>query len=437
MLVPYPLEPPPRLPPLDEPWEGADAPLLSGRRARVRTDGAIDLAGVATITGPAGGAEERRFLALEEPCFVWQHAGSGTVRAGFTLRLRGTDAHFERSQDGTALWLTGEAHAAELLIACRGGTLELIEAEGLRLAVEGSGPVRLIFVAADDEGDRERTLRALARKGFAGLRTQRQQHRTRLDGIGTRLTTPDPVQNAAFDALAPALDARLIELAGGRRTFPDLLSDGVPLLALGHREPVRDVLRAPFDTPAALRLLAAYAQWAGDDDFLRKQWPRAAAALRDSGRSAEERRAATDLAAVADAMGDHATLGVIDGILAGGSADVAGTPSLLPAGLARLWGVEPAALDRAVTLAPALPAEWREMTLGRLRIGATTFDARVSRRPGGVGVKLRVTHGPVLLVRLVPVLPFLPTGVLLGAEQLPGPMVRFELAGETEATWVA
>jgi hypothetical protein len=77
------------------------------------------------------------------------------------------------------------------------------------------------------------------------------------------------------------------------------------------------------------------------------------------------------------------------------------------------------------------------MTLVRLRVGGTTFDAKVARRPGGVSVKLRVTHGPALLVRLDPVLPFVPTGVLVGAEQLPGPMVRFELDAEAEATWVA
>jgi hypothetical protein len=380
---------------------------------------------------------ERRLLALEEACFVWQREGQGAQHAEWSIQMPGSDLHVERAADGSALWLTRGSHPSELLIACRGGRLDLRERDGLRLSVEGSGPLRLIFVAADDEADRERTIRTLARKGFTGLRAQRRQHSERLAGVSTKLVTPDPDRDEAFRDLIPEFDARLVELAGGRRTFPDLVADGSTLLALGVREPVRDVLRAPFDSASALALLATYAQWAGDDDFLRKQWPRAAAVLRDSGRSAEELRVATALIPVAETLGDHATLGVIDGILAGSGAVAEPEMLTLPLELRRLWGVVPAALDRAVTLAPALPAGWREMMLVRLRVAGTTFDAKVARRPGGVSVKLRVSHGPAVLVRLAPVLPFVPTGVLVGAEQLPGPIVRLELDTEAEAMWVA
>ena len=92
--------------------------------------------------------------------------------------------------------------------------------------------------------------------------------------------------------------------------------------------------------------------------------------------------------------------------------------------------------EGTVTLAPQLPDAWPEMTLERLRIGSTSLDVRVRRRPGGLAVKCRVTRGPPIVVQLAPEIPFQPTGILLDGEQLAGPTVRFTVESEAEAVWI-
>jgi hypothetical protein len=98
--------------------------------------------------------------------------------------------------------------------------------------------------------------------------------------------------------------------------------------------------------------------------------------------------------------------------------------------------VIPDALDRSVALRPELPAAWREMTLERLRVGETTLSVKAARRPGAFALKLRVTHGPAITVRLDPRLPFTPSGVMVQDEPLGGPAVSFVLEGEGEARWM-
>ena len=68
MLIPYPLEPPPALPPLDDAWEAPGADLDSGRRVR-RTDDQVEfhdgpgLEGL-DVLGPLE-LRDRRIVALE------------------------------------------------------------------------------------------------------------------------------------------------------------------------------------------------------------------------------------------------------------------------------------------------------------------------------------------------------------------------------------
>lgn len=431
MLTPYPLEPPPPLPPLDEPWEGDDPPLRSGRRVRVESLVRFAFGPGVSFEREAGPViDERTLVALEEPCLIRQGDAPGLVSLVGTLRVDDPALHIERAPDGRTVWITGERSRREFLFGCPGGRLEVVETDGgVRVEANGSDSVRMILVAAEDEGDRDRTLRALARKGFAGLLTQRRQHATRVDGYGTALVTPDAARNAAFAELKQELDARLEESAGGRRTLAEALGDGGALLALGLREPVRDVLRGPTLGPDLLRLFAEYARWCGDDEFLRKQWPRFEAAVRETGRS----ELALEFLPIAEALGDHVAVSALDGAAAG-AAPSARTP--LPAELGTLWGVVPDALGRSVLLRPDLPIGWREMTLERLRVGGTTLALRASRRPGAFAVQLAVTHGPAITMRLEPRLPFTPSGVLVQGEPLRGPAVTFVLDQEGEARWM-
>lgn len=427
MLTPYPLEPPPPLPPLDEPWEGDDPPLRSGRRLRIVGEGRFAF-------GPGGSFErmgratagERWCVALEEPCLLWE--GAGTLRGA--LRVDDDDLHVEQAADGTTIWIAGETARREFLIGCRGGTLEVVEIPGgVQVVATGPGVVRLIVVAADDEADRDRTLRTLARKGLPGLRTQRVQHAERVAGYGARLVTPDVERNVAFAALLHDTDARLIEKAGGRRALASPLVDGTALLALGLREQVRDVLRTPVPNGELLRLFAAYADWAGDDEFVRKQWPRVEQAARIHG----DPGVALVLLPVAEALGDHAAIAALDGLSTGA---VPSVPAPLPDALETLWGVRPDALARNVTLHPSLPNGWREMTLERLRVGATTLAAKAVRRPGVFALKLQRTHGPAITVRLAPRLSFTPAGVFAQEEPLSGPEVTFVLNEDGEVRWM-
>ena len=431
MLTPYPLEPPPLLPPLDGPWEGPDAPLLPGRRARV--DGPAFLVGeglgVRALTAPAG-AEERRLLAHEDPSFIWEVRSPGAFELSAELVFPGTEAHVERSEDRTRLWLAGPPTRAELIVGVLGGTLDAVDAgQGIRLVCRGNERLRVVVVGATDEADRELTLRALARKGFEGIRAQRSRHAAQLDALALRLRTAEPERDEAVRALAHRLDAELRAGPGGRLSFDDPPATGASLLALGLREPVREALRAPFDGPASIALFAAYAAWAGADDFVRKHWTRAEQAVRAMPGGGA---LAAWLLPVAEGLGERASVTALAAMSGDESA-----PSLpIPALVQELWGVVPTALEGAVTLAPALPRGWTEMTLERLRIGPTLLDVRVRRRPAGLAVKCRRTHGPALVVHLRPRLDFVASGVLVHDALVPGPGLTLTVDDEAEGVWL-
>ena len=430
MLRPYPLEPPPLLPPLDGPWEGPDAPLLSGRRARVEGTG------VQVGTGLGVGeivvrevTAERRFLALEEPVVLWEWDGPGAVTVEMTLVLPAGDLRYERSEDGTRLWIGATAASRELLIGAIGGTLDASERAGaVRLDARGERRLRLVVVGAEDEEDRERTLRALARKGFAGLQAQRRRHTAQLDGLAVRSRTPDPSRDAALAAEVHRLDASLRQGPGGHFHFLDPLIEGSALVALGIREPVRDALRAPLEDPALLELFATYAAWSGIDEFVVRHWPRVEARMRQD----LDPRRARALLPVAEGVGGHGAVTACAALAGEGEAPAVPVPPALEA----LWGIAPEGIDAAITLAPELPDGWPEMTLERLRIGGSTLDVKVRRRPAGLAVKCRLTHGPAVVVRLAPRLVTPASGILLHDEQVPGPGLTHHLTDEFEAVWL-
>ncbi|HET7041598.1 MAG TPA: hypothetical protein VFI13_06255, partial [Gemmatimonadales bacterium] len=216
MLTPYPLEPPPPLPPFDGPWEGSDAPLLPGRRVRLEGERRAFGAGIGIGTiRCGGGVATRELIALEEPCVLWEGRAEGEISLDAALRFPDPDARVERSGDGTRLWLGGPATRSELLVGALGGTVEVVEGpSGPHLRARGNGALRLIVIAAEDEADRGRTLRTLARKGLAGLRAQRLRHAEQIDALALRTTGRDPGRDADLRALAHRLDAELTAVGG-------------------------------------------------------------------------------------------------------------------------------------------------------------------------------------------------------------------------------
>jgi glycogen debranching enzyme len=59
-----------------------------------------------------------------------------------------------------------------------------------------------------------------------------------------------------------------------------------------------------------------------------------------------------------------------------------------------LWGAVPDALNQTVQVSPYLPQGWNEMALRRLRVGPTTLDLRLRRRPGRLRLGVARVHGP-------------------------------------------
>ena len=455
MMIPYPLEPPPALPPLDDPWEAPGSDLTTGRRARHGGERVEFYEGVTlerlAVLGPLE-LRDRRLVALEEPLFVWEVVCSGPLQLMADVRFRAEMVHYERTEEGSRLWLGGDTPSDELLVSCYGGVVEASEEGGrLRLCARGHDRVRLVVVGAWSEEDRDQTLRGLARKGVAGVVAQQVRHNGMLSSIGVKVSTPDPDEDLQVEFDKLEFDSWLHERRGGGRILVEPYDHGLILLSLGLREPVRDTLRAPLNDPVRRQLFAAYAAWAGIDDFVRRHWDRLMRAVRDAeegfrtcvlperGRSAHE-EAVVDLLEVADALGDHAAVEWL-GEIVGTEAISESTPGWIVADqftpAVRRWHIIPGALEGMVSLAPELPKDWPEMTLERLRIGETSLDVRMKRRPTGIAVKLRVTRGPPIVVQLVPRLPFTPTGILMDGVQLAGPTVRMTVDAEAEAIWVA
>lgn len=429
MLRPYPLEPPPPLPPLDGDWEGAEVPVVSGRRARL-DGGRVAFGGALRVHRMQVGSGHGRWLVgREEPCFVWEIHGEGRVAGSVELILGEGEFHVERSEDGATFWFGGAADRSETLLGVTGGRGTVTElSDGARIEVEGSGRLRVLVVGASDATDRDRALRSIARKGLGGLQAQWRRHFAQLEALRIRIGTPEADRDASLRTLAVDEESAVAELPAGRCILADPVRSGGTLLALGLREPVRDVLRAPLDDPRLLELFALYAHWAGADEFVQKHWPRVMAAHATS----TAPPVFAQLLPVAEALGEGSRFASIGPVEEGGPAIAIPVPDAVQG----LWGIVPEALDGACTFAPALPRTWREMELARCRVGASTVDLRVVRRPAGLAVKCRRTHGPALVVHLRPRLDFTPTGVLLNDHQFPGTEVAVTVGDEIEALWL-
>ncbi len=76
-------------------------------------------------------------------------------------------------------------------------------------------------------------------------------------------------------------------------------------------------------------------------------------------------------------------------------------------------GLEPRATAHALTFAPHLPADWGELTVRRLRVGASRIDLHLTRDAGGMVLEVR-NAGPALDLDFDPEIPL--GARLLGAE---------------------
>lgn len=207
-----------------------------------------------------------------------------------------------------------------------------------------------------------------------------------------------------------------------------------------------DAVASPrFSAPWGVRMIAAddplfdpagyhqgavwplYTGWVSLAEWRGGRWPAALAHLRANADLAEER-----------------ALGAFDEVLHGLERRGAGicpdqgwsAAMVVSPAVEGLWGVTPDALANAVQVAPWLPPAWSEMSLRGLRVGATTLDLRLRRRPGRMVLRVERTHGPRL--RINATLPGLghAAAVTLNDEPLGGGRAVFETAERDEVAFV-
>jgi glycogen debranching enzyme len=243
------------------------------------------------------------------------------------------DLRWNISEGRDRVWVGASGASNQLVFSVTNGRfLPPEERHGtppmLNLTIEGKGLVRLVAVAAVDSDDLAMTMNALARKNLEGLQRQRAQHAEQVLAYGVGIDTPDPdlapsfewakIRTDSFVAETPGLGRSL--LAGYASSRPgwgdgrpgygwyfgrDACWTGLAQLAAGQREPVRDVIRflsvhqdvtgkvlheyttsglvhydAADSTPLYLLLVARFAAWTADVEFLRKYWSQVERAYR-------------------------------------------------------------------------------------------------------------------------------------------------------------
>lgn len=291
---------------------------------------------------------------------------------------------------------------------------------GFRFEVRGTRLLRLILAAGGDEAELERALDALHRRKLRAFRQDRILHARRIEERLVGLESPEPALDRAFEWAKVQLDGLLVEISGrGRNLTGEAPAAAVrATLAMGDRDIAKDVIRhlgrAEPDEDVMRRLLElveCYARWSGDLTMLRRLWPGLEAPYRSTRVSPTLARG---LDAVARALGMEVPAPEPTEAGGGASASVAWTDAMAwrraaggddPASLVLgviegLWGVRPDALRGEVRVEPALPEDWSEMGLRRLRVGPTTLDLRVRRRPERTVVMVRRGAGPAIRLRL-------------------------------------
>lgn len=244
--------------------------------------------------------------------------------------------------------------------------------DALAFEVRSDRLLRVVLAAGADTTELERVLDALRRRKLRAFRQDRILHARRIEDRLVSLVSPDPDLDRAFGWAKVHLEAMLEARPHmGRQVAGDAISVARATLAIGDRDIARDALRPlrlgepGADRTPLLHLADWYARWTGEPA------PGPAAGRGGS----EDADAAFELAGSRE---DPAALvlGVVEG----------------------LWGIRPDAPQCAARIRPVLPPGWTEMALRRLRVGPTTLDLRVRRRPGRTVVTVRRTGGPPIRV---------------------------------------
>ncbi len=349
--------------------------------------------------------------------------------------------------------LSHEPGTAQIMAAA--GTLT---AHGTRCEVQGEGLIRVILAGAASEADLGRTLDALKRRKLRAFRQERMLSSRRIEERLVVLEAPDAGLVRAFAWAKVRLDRAHSEAPGTGRSV--LAADcaerperarfvtleacrvATAALAAGDRDIARDVLRfcarwrdhgggaphevtttglAHYDSAASdaavARLAADYAAWTGDSALLEKLGVHHGAPDRGSGPHAE-------------GMGDGAWDEWFEGLrrASNESAIVEGV-------IIGLWGIVPDAMREACAISPRLPDGWNEMTLRRLRVGASTVNLRLRRRPGSIVLRVERAHGPRLRLAASLRSRDAPAGLTLNDEPLGGHRAVFDVSGEEEVRW--
>lgn len=240
--------------------------------------------------------------------------------------------------------------------------------DALAFEVRSDRLLRVVLAAGSDTAELERALDALRRRKLRAFRQDRILHTRRIEDRLVSLVSPDPGLDRAFGWAKVHLEAMLEARPHlGRQVAGDPIGVARATLAIGDRDIARDVLRPlrlgedGADRAPLRRLADCYARWTGEPV------PGMAAEPGDA-------EYADTTFELTGSRGDPAALvlEVIEG----------------------LWGIRPDAPRGAVRVRPSPPPGWPEMALRRLRVGPTTLDFRVRRRPGRTVVMVRRTGGP-------------------------------------------
>jgi hypothetical protein len=453
---------------------------------------------------------ERWLAAADVPVVVWELSGPAGVElaAEWSVDLRRAwpygpgaygDLRYALGDDGTSLRVESAGGPAASFTV-HGGRLEArgsIDAPVVRVVCRGATPLRIVISAGADQGELTRAVQALTRDGVAGLAAARGRQADQLRRFGTAFESADGLLASGLDWARQRGDEAVMGVPGVGRSVltachrhagaTEWCFSGsswpaaAALLAVGHRDPARELLRflaqsahpsggipglhplgglasAP-DVPGTAGFLALAARllaWTGDEATIQSLAPALRGALAYLGRAGSvppasvleplDATADRDLAELiaglrprasaeplAEPAEPHAIVQAAAAALrrAPGAIEGGGAATALLEAVVRLWGLEPDAVEGTLAVRPALPPGWDRFALRRLRVGRTLLDLELRRRGPAVVVRAIHRFGPSLVLT-VGVHAADIAAIELDDEPLAGGRARFELRGRHE-----
>lgn len=327
----------------------------------------IRLAWISDLSDPGGDGSRLVPLVAEEPHQVESHLRVGRAESTARLQLQPVSG------------IAGITGAVD---------------DSLGFEVRSDRILRIVLAAGADDAELDRALDALRRRKLRAFRQDRILHARRIEDRLVGLVSPDPLLNRTFGWAKVRLDGMLEARPHRGRDVPtEPVRVARATLAMGDRDLARDVIRAlragdRTDREALPELIDSYIRWTGE-------------MLPDS--VAEARREEYDVEQAGSSDPAGLVLGIIEGV----------------------WGLHPDAVRGELEMLPKLPAGWNEMTLQRVRVGATTLDLRLRRRPERTVLTVYRSAGPPLKLR-IGLRDRSGTGpITLDEVELGGPEIRF------------